>query len=70
VRTPDPERLARALEGRGYAVERAGDVLLVLGASPEQVGPVAADEQVTVLGLAPRVRSLEAAFFALTGDES
>ena len=70
VRTPDPERLARALEGRGYAVERAGDVLLVLGASPEQVGPVAADEQVTVLGLAPRVRSLEAAFLALTGDES
>jgi ABC-2 type transport system ATP-binding protein len=70
VRTPDPERLARALEGRGYAVERAGDVLLVLGASPEQVGPIAAEEQVTVLGLAPRVRSLEAAFFALTGDES
>jgi ABC-2 type transport system ATP-binding protein len=70
VRTPDPERLARALEGRGYAVERAGDMLLVLGASPEQVGPVAADEQVTVLGLAPRVRSLEAAFLALTGDES
>jgi ABC-2 type transport system ATP-binding protein len=70
VRTPHPEQLAQALEGRGYTVEREGDVLLVLGASPEQVGPIAAEEHVTVLGLAPRVRSLEAAVFALTGDEA
>ena len=32
VRTPNPERLAQALERRGYTVEREGDVLLVLGA--------------------------------------
>ena len=70
VRTPDPERLGRALERRGYAIEREGEALLVLGASPEQVGPIAAEEQVTVVGLAPKMRSLEAAFFALTGDES
>jgi len=70
VRTPDPEQLAQALERRGYTVEREGDVLLVLGASPEQVGPIAAEEQVTILGLAPKMRSLEAAFFALTDDGS
>ena len=58
VRTPDQERLAEALERRGYSVEREGDILLVLGASPEQVGPIAAEEQVTILGLAPKMRSL------------
>ena len=70
VRTPDTDRLAAALEQRGHRVEREGDRLLVLGATPEQVGAIAAEERVTVLGLAPRARSLEAAFFALTGDET
>ncbi len=68
VKVQDPERLASALEGRGHHVERTADGLLVLGATPEQVGGIAAEEQVVVLGLAPRARSLEAAFFALTGD--
>ena len=67
VKAKDPERLASALERHGYVVERAEAGLLVLGATPEQVGAVAAEEQVVVLGLAPRARSLEAAFFALTG---
>ena len=70
VRVQEPERLAGALERRGHVVERAGDDLLVLGATPEQVGAIAAEEQVVVLGLAPRARSLEAAFFALTGGET
>jgi ABC-2 type transport system ATP-binding protein len=70
VRTPDTDRLASALEQRGHRVEREGDRLLVLGATPEQVGAIAGEEQVTVLGLAPRARSLEAAFFALTGGET
>ena len=70
VRTPDTDRLAAALEQRGHRVEREGDRLLVLGATAEQVGAIAAEERVTVLGLAPRARSLEAAFFALTGDET
>jgi len=35
-----------------------------------QVGEVAGAEQVVVLGLAPRARSLEAAFFALTAGAS
>lgn len=58
------------LAHRGYDVERDGDILLVIGARPDEVGRIAAEEQVTVLGLAPRVRSLEAAFLALTGDQS
>ncbi|MDQ4048500.1 MAG: ATP-binding cassette domain-containing protein, partial [Actinomycetota bacterium] len=70
VRAQDPERLASALEQRGHQVERTGEELLVHGAGPEEVGAVAAEEQVVVVGLAPRARSLEAAFFALTGDEA
>jgi ABC-2 type transport system ATP-binding protein len=70
VRSEDPERLARVLEHRGFGVERNGDVLLVIGARPEEVGRIAAQEHVTVLGLIARMRSLEAAFMALTGDQS
>jgi ABC-2 type transport system ATP-binding protein len=67
VRAQDPVRLAGALERLGHRVDRDGDVLVVLGATPEQVGEIAGRERVAVLGLAPRARSLEAAFFALTG---
>ena len=67
VRAHDPIRLTGALERRGHRVERDGDVLHVLGATPAQVGEIAGDERVAVLGLAPRVRSLEEAFLALTG---
>jgi ABC-2 type transport system ATP-binding protein len=67
VRAQDPLRLTRALEARGHRVQRDGDVLLVLGATPEQVGAIAGVERVAVLGLTPRARSLEDAFFALTG---
>jgi ABC-2 type transport system ATP-binding protein len=67
VRAQDPVRLTGALERRGHQVERNGDVLHVLGASPEQVGAIAGDERVAVLGLAPVARSLEDAFMALTG---
>jgi hypothetical protein len=45
-------------------------MLVVLGASPQLVGEIAREEHLAVLGLAPRVRSLEAAFFALTGASS
>jgi ABC-2 type transport system ATP-binding protein len=67
VRAQDPIRLTGALERLGHRVERDGDVLHVLGATPAQVGEIAGAERVAVLGLAPRARSLEEAFFALTG---
>jgi ABC-2 type transport system ATP-binding protein len=67
VRAQDPGRLTGALERRGHQVQRNGDVLHVLGATPAQVGEIAGDERVAVLGLAPRARSLEDAFLTLTG---
>src|SRR3954449_10269238 len=67
VRAQDPVRLTGALERLGHQVERDGDVLHVLGATPAQVGEIAGHERLAVLGLAPRVRSLEEAFLALTG---
>src|SRR4051794_17631844 len=67
VRAQDPIRLAAALEARGHRVQREEDVLLVLGATAQQVGKVAGEERVAVLGLAPRAQSLEQAFFVLTG---
>jgi len=70
VHAKDPHSLTRALEQRGYSVRSEGDRLLVLGATTEEVGTIAAEEQVTVLGLAPQGRSLEAAFFELTGGDT
>jgi ABC-2 type transport system ATP-binding protein len=67
VRAQDPVRLTGALERRGLRVERDGDMLHVLGATPAEVGEIAGVERVAVLGLAPRTRSLEDAFLALTG---
>jgi ABC-2 type transport system ATP-binding protein len=68
VRSQDDDRLAQALQGAGYTAQRADDGLLVPGASPEQVGVVAGDAGVYLVGLAPKARSLEQAFFALSGD--
>jgi ABC-2 type transport system ATP-binding protein len=70
VRAQDPVRLTGALERRGHRVQRDGDLLHVLGATPAQVGEIAGDERVAVLGLAPRVRSLEEAFLTLTGSRA
>ena len=67
VRAQDPVGLSSALERRGHRVQRDGDVLVVLGATPEEVGAIADEERLAVLGLEPRARSLEEAFFALTG---
>src|SRR3954447_169802 len=67
VRAQDPVRLSGALERRGHRVQRDGEVLLVFGATPEQVGQIAGEEHVPVLGLTARAKSLEEAFFALTG---
>ena len=70
VRAQDPVSLTRALERRGHSVDRDGDMLNVSGATPEEVGKIAGDEQLAVLGLAPRTRSLEEAFISLTGVQS
>jgi ABC-2 type transport system ATP-binding protein len=70
VRAQDNDRLAHALESRGHTVQREDDALLVLGVTPEQVGVVAGEAHVNLVGLGPRGRSLEAAFFALTAERA
>ena len=68
VRAQDPGRMQQVLQARGFWGETQGDVLLVRGATPEQVGIIAHEEGLVLYGLAPRARSLESAFFALTAD--
>jgi ABC-2 type transport system ATP-binding protein len=70
VRAQDPARMAGVLQARGFWGETLGDTLLVRGATPEQVGIIAHEEGLVLFGLAPRARSLESAFFALTADRS
>jgi ABC-2 type transport system ATP-binding protein len=71
VGSQDDERLTSALAARGLAVQHDGaGLLLVPGATPAQVGVVAGDEGVYLTRLAPRSRSLEQAFFDLTGAQS
>jgi ABC-2 type transport system ATP-binding protein len=70
VRAQDPARMASVLQARGFWGETLGDTLLVRGATPEQVGTIAHEERLVLFGLAPRARSLESAFFALTADRS
>lgn len=63
-----PRRGARPT---GLRAERVSDdELEVPGATAEVVGRAAAEEGVVVLGLSERLRSLEDAFFALTGQDS
>jgi ABC-2 type transport system ATP-binding protein len=69
VRARDLDGLAGALKAAGHPVQRDGDALIVPGVTPEQVGIVAGDARIYLSGLAPRSRSLEQAFFDLTGGE-
>ncbi len=71
VRSPDVERLGAALRGAGHRVQptQRPDTLVIPGTGPEDVGRIAAAEGVVLYGLAPKSRSLESAFFELTGGE-
>jgi ABC-2 type transport system ATP-binding protein len=69
VRARDLDGLGRALTAAGHPAQRDGDALIVPGVTPEQVGIVAGDAHIYLSGLAPRSRSLEQAFFDLTGGE-
>jgi ABC-2 type transport system ATP-binding protein len=70
VRAKDPASLTAALERHGHTVRSDGTALIVPGATAEQVGTVAAEERLVLLGLVPCARSLEAAFLELTGGDS
>jgi ABC-2 type transport system ATP-binding protein len=68
VRTPDADRLAQTLAARGVRVEPDGGdgALLVHGATPDDIGRLAADERIVVTELSARGRTLEDAFLELT----
>ena len=70
----DRERLAGLLRQAGCAVspDQAGGVLVIgeCALSAADVNRLAADHGITLRQLAERTRSLERAFFALTGSKS
>jgi ABC-2 type transport system ATP-binding protein len=68
ARTPAQERLREALARRGIDSDSAGDgAVVVLEATPEVVGAIAAEEGVVLYGLDAERESLEDVFLALTG---
>jgi ABC-2 type transport system ATP-binding protein len=69
IRSSDPAALAEVVARHGLSYERKEDWLLIAGATPDEVGTLASEAGVTVLALGARARSLEDAFFALTGGE-
>ncbi|MDP8967709.1 MAG: ATP-binding cassette domain-containing protein [Actinomycetota bacterium] len=71
VRSQDDERLARTLRAAGHSVAAlpAGG-LLVPGVTPKEVGMLAHDAGLYLVGLGQQTRSLEQAFFALAGGDS
>jgi ABC-2 type transport system ATP-binding protein len=69
VRARDAEGLERALRDAGHPADRDGEALVVRGATPEEVGLVAAGAGIALSGLVARSRTLEDAFFELTGSE-
>ena len=66
VRTPDPGALADALNARGLQTETGDGLLRVVGASPEQVATLAAEQSIPVLECASEDADLEDVFFQLT----
>ncbi|MFD8561758.1 ABC transporter ATP-binding protein [Streptosporangium canum] len=69
VRTPDPARLAGALEARGATVTTEDDGgLSVSGVDAAEIGSLALAEGIALRELTPRSASLEEAFMELTEE--
>jgi len=66
VRALDPAALAASLRAAGFTVDSADGALSVTGATPEQVGTVAAAGGHVLTDLRPADRGLEDLFFQLT----
>jgi ABC-2 type transport system ATP-binding protein len=69
VRAVDTERLATLLAERGATAEPDASGALTVKSAPDLVGDVAAEHGIALRELVPVSRSLEEAFFALTGEE-
>jgi ABC-2 type transport system ATP-binding protein len=69
VRTPDPDRLAAALDGAGVLIaRREGDVLLINAEDSARIGDLAHSAGVPLHELTPVSTSLEEVFLELTSD--
>ncbi len=67
VRTPEPDRLLALVHQMGLSPRRlAADVVVVDGATPEQLGPVLASNRLVVYELVQESQDLEALFLSLT----
>jgi len=69
VRAAEAQKLAGALREQGLTVDGTDGALLVRGTAPEAVGRVAADHGIALSELVAASRSLEDAFFELTGGD-
>ena len=69
VRAQDNGRLAGLLREQGIAADDAAGALIVRGATSEAVGEIAAEHRVALVELGVVSRSLEDAFFELTGED-
>jgi len=67
VRAAEAQKLAGALRAQGLTVDASEGALLVRNSAPEAVGRVAADHGIALSELVATSRSLEDAFFELTG---
>jgi ABC-2 type transport system ATP-binding protein len=67
IRSPEPDRLDAVVKSAGFTPRRvATDVMMVDGATPEQLGPVLATNQVVIYELAQESQDLESLFLELT----
>jgi ABC-2 type transport system ATP-binding protein len=69
VRTADAERLAEILRAQGVSVDADTHGTLLVRGATEVVGIAAAEHRIVLTELVTVARSLEDAFFALTGEE-
>jgi ABC-2 type transport system ATP-binding protein len=66
VRSPDPGKLAGALEAAGARVEQSAGALLVEGMTAQAIAGLAAAHEIAVHELTPQAASLEQAYMELT----
>jgi ABC-2 type transport system ATP-binding protein len=69
VRAADNQRLASLLSERGVEFEDDGTGGLIVSGVPDHVADIAAENGIALRELTPVSRSLEEAFFELTGEE-
>ncbi|MGA2528852.1 MAG: ATP-binding cassette domain-containing protein [Acidimicrobiales bacterium] len=69
VRTPDAERLVRALHAANLPASALDGYVVSEGATPEQIGPVMVENRIEVHEMFSSTESLESLFFSLTGGE-